>query len=74
MKKFEYKEKWCDSLAELKKELNKLGQEGWEAYYIYMPQPISFSIAVTAYMKREIVMNEKEFIKKHYLGDEKFKI
>lgn len=73
MKKFEYKEKWIGSSDELNKELNKLGQEGWEVYHIFMPS-VSFSTSVTIYMKREIVMDEKEFIKEHYLGDEKFKI
>lgn len=73
MKKFEYKEKWLEDSSDVTKQLNILGQEGWEAYYIFMPS-VSFSSYVTVYMKREIVMDEKEFIKEHYLGDEKFKI
>lgn len=53
MKKFEYRDEWVSSLQQVSTTMDVLGQEGWEAYYIYSPS-IGFSNAVTVYMKREI--------------------
>lgn len=51
MKKFEYRQENVSSLRSVTKEMDTLGQEGWEAYYIHST---SYRDSVTVYMKREI--------------------
>jgi hypothetical protein len=57
MKKFEYTEMDIRWMSDITKKCNEMGQDGWEAYYVYAPS-ISLSSTVVAYFKREIEEQE----------------